>query len=221
MSVRLSRKISWASTWACGQRYTIVEHSNPVKFELSLYIKQFEQPDIHISPLWTNSIFESNCKQWEKAGLATVLSSRVEFSAEIDSASRSSVKIARKLSAPIVVRGRSPDITNMRQGGPRQLPDFRYCNSLFQPVESEVIAQRPKLQQEARYETGSYRKEDTNQLVPARRWWLRHKRDFSSVKRGRQFWSMLYIICSDVSSLRTMSTNTTFSAPSESMRVIW
>jgi hypothetical protein len=91
----------------------------------------------------------------------------VEFSAEIDSASRSLVKIARKLSSPTVVRGRSPghytDETRWSTAAAR----FPILHPSFQPVESEVIAQRPKLQQEARYETGSYRKEDTNQLVPA------------------------------------------------------
>lgn len=91
----------------------------------------------------------------------------VELSAEIDRASDRLVKIARKLSAPIVVRGRSPGHYIDEGRWSTAASRFPILQPSFHPVESEVISQRSKLQQEARYVTGSYRKEDTNQLVPA------------------------------------------------------
>jgi hypothetical protein len=141
----------------------------------------------------------------------------VELSAEMNRASGSLVKIARKLSAPIVVRGRSPGHHKHERRWSTAASRFPILQPSFHPVESEGISQRSKLQQEARYETGSYRKEYTNQLVLA-------ADDDSGIKEtSRQseqvdnFDQSSISSVSAVFSLHRMSTNTTFSAPSESI----
>ncbi|KAI7968840.1 hypothetical protein EIK77_002836 [Talaromyces pinophilus] len=141
----------------------------------------------------------------------------VELSAEIDRASGSLVRIARKLSAPIVVRGRSPGHYKDERRWDTAASRFPILQPSSQPVESEVLAQRSSLQQEARYESGSYRKEDKNQLVPAADDVSGIKETSNQSKEIDTFDQSSISSVSDIFSLRTMSTNTTFSAPSESM----
>lgn len=140
----------------------------------------------------------------------------VELRAEINNLSGSIIKIARKLSAPIIVRGRSPGHYNHVQEEPTTF-EISILQPSFRTVEHEVDPQPLKPQQEVRHETGSSQKKNTDLSAPAPGDDSCIEETSSQSKEVDTFDKSSISSASDVFSLRTISTTTSFSAPSDSI----